>query len=232
MRRLAPIPLWQHLLWRAVWWVGAVVCLVGFRLRATGHRALPPHEPYLLLPNHTSFFDPLWVAWPVWRPVRFMTSEHLFRLPGLSWLLRAIGAFPKKKFVSDGRSVIELVRFLQRGTVVLLFPEGSRTWNGRTQRVLPGLGRLVKVARTPVVYARVATGHHVQPRWAHYPRFVPVHVEYDGPYHYDGIAPEAIEADAQRRITVNPEAPPPLPFLRSAMQPGDIVDGSLTFVES
>lgn len=208
MRSASPIPRWQRVLWRAVWFVGWVLNRVGFRLRATGHRDLPREGPYLLLPNHTSFFDPLWVAHPLWRPVRFMASEHLFRL---RWapLVRAIGAFPKKKFVSDRRAVVSLMRFLRGGAVVVVFPEGSRNWDGRTLPILPGLGHLVMAAKVPVVYARVTTGHYVQPRWARYPRYVPVHVEYDGPHIYEGCELAEIEADAQRRITVDPSIPVP-----------------------
>jgi len=197
------------MLWRLTWLVGAVVSLGVFRLRSRGRDRLPVDGPYLLLPNHTSLFDPLWTAWPVWRPVRFVASERLFRVPGLSWILLAIGCLSRKKFVSDGRSVLAIQRALVRGDIVLMFPEGSRTWDGRTLPVLQGLGRMIRALRVPVVFARVTTGHHVQPRWADYPRWVPVRVEYDGPYTFDGQDPEAIEAEAQRRITVDAEAPPP-----------------------
>lgn len=203
------MPLWQRVLWRLVWFVGMALCIVAFRLRATGQRRIPRSGGVLLLPNHTSFFDPLWVTMPVWRPVRFMASAHLFRLKGLAPVLRAMGAFPKKKFVSDRQAVVSLMRFVRGGAVVLVFPEGSRNFDGHTLPLQPGLGSLVRAAKVPVMYARVITGHHVQPRWARYPRFVPVRVEYDGPHDYAGVDPAEIEADAVRRISVDGTLPPP-----------------------
>lgn len=51
----------------------------------------------------------------------------------------------------------------------------------KARRPSDGIGRLIKRLDAPVVFARILGGHLVQPRWADEPRWVPVHVEYEGP---------------------------------------------------
>lgn len=197
---------WFHAL---VWCIGTGLNLVAFRLRVRGAEHLPDGG-FLLLPNHTSFFDPYWTTWALRRPLRFMTSAQLFRLPVARHLVTWLGAFPKRKFVPDRAAVRVALRSLRAGVPVLVFPEGNRTWDGRTQAILPHLGKLVRAGQAPVVTCRVSTGHLFQPRWAHYPRWVPVHVEYDPPVTFDADAdPAAIDVHVQRAITLDPDPPVP-----------------------
>ena len=88
-----------------------------------------------------------------------------------------------------------------RGGVVVMFPEGERTFDGRTMPVLPGIGRLLQRRHYQVVTARNHTGYFFQPRWAKYPRWVPIRVEYDMPRVYpEDMSPEDINADIEQRI--------------------------------
>jgi len=181
-----------------------------WRLQARGREKLPRDGPFLLLANHCSFFDPVFVAWPLWRPVNFMASSHLFRIPVLGTICAALGAFPKVKYVKDRDSMRTLVARYQRGEVVVLFPEGERTWDGRQLTVLPGIGRLVRRMNARVVYCRILTGHLHRPRWATTTRSLPVIVEYDGPYTYPPeMTAEEITAEVSLRLRIDPHPPVP-----------------------
>jgi 1-acyl-sn-glycerol-3-phosphate acyltransferase len=205
-----PGPLFKILQPIAWWGIYPMVGLFGglyWRWRAKGWQGIAKTKgPLLLLPNHTSAFDPVWAAYFSRRQVRFMASAQLFRFKSLSWLIRLYGAFPKAKFVKDKSAMEAMQRYWDEGRVVMIFPEGTRTWDGQTRHVIPGIGRLVRRLNARVVYCRIQTGHLHHPRWARYPRWVPMRLEYDGPHTYEDVSAAEIEEDANRRISIDANA--------------------------
>lgn len=170
---------------------------------------VPREGPVLLLGNHAAFLDPVVMALGVSRPVHFMATEALFRQPRLGALLTRLGAFPKSKYARDPAAIDHTVALNAAGRVVGLFPEGNRSWDGRPAPVLPGLGWLIKKLTGPVVFVRNLHGWMMQPRWARYPRWVPMAVEYSEPF----VFPEAwsttqIEAEVATRIAIDPATIP------------------------
>ena len=178
------MPIHHWLIYRTTWWFIWVLNFFLFRTRYIGLKELPKDKPYLLLPNHSSMLDPFWVAHPMYRPSRFMGSTQLLNIPFLGSFLKILGTFPKKKFTKDKESMQTLQDFYDQGYVITLFPEGNRCWDGTTGNILPGIGRLIKRMDANVVYARMTSAHFFQPRWAKYPRWVPIEITYDGPYTY------------------------------------------------
>jgi len=195
------LPFHHWLIYRATWWLLWVINKFIFRIRHSGLENLPKDKPYLLLPNHSAMLDPFWVAHPMYRPARFMGSNQLLNIPFLGTYLKILGTFPKKKFTKDKESMQALQQYYDQGFIVTLFPEGNRCWNGRTGVILPGIGRLIKRMKANVVYAQLTSAHFVHPRWAKYPRLVPIEIKYDGPYSYpDHITAEEITKDVISRL--------------------------------
>jgi len=84
------------------------------------------------------------------------------------------------------------------GQIIQIMPEGTRTWDGRPHPITSGTGRLVKRLQARVVVCRIRTGHLWWPRWATWPRWVPVVLEFDPPRTWEASAtPEEITADIQ-----------------------------------
>jgi hypothetical protein len=151
-----------------------------------------------------TWVDPFAVGYFCNRRIHYLASAHWYLQPLIGFFLRLYGTIPKMKFTSDRSAMVAVEEWYRAGEVVGLFPEGRRTWDGRTLQVLPHIGRLVKRLGCPVVYCRILTGYYHQPRWAIYPRWAPYRVQYEGPIRYPADATEAqIEADIQRRITVD-----------------------------
>ena len=165
-----------------------------WRWRTRGDLDVPRDGPLLLLSNHTSFFDPVWCAFHVTgrRRVAFMASSNLFRNKWIGKWLGTLGAFPKLRNVKDKDSMIEMQRRYEDDQVVVIFPEGLRTWDGRNAPVLPGIARLIQRLDAKVVFCKIHTGHLYHPRWARFPRWVPLDIELSGPVGFDGMDQDQI----------------------------------------
>src|SRR5919107_1587626 len=109
---------------------------VYFRLGRIGRDHVPAAGPVILAANHRSFLDPFVIAVMVRRPIYFMAKKELFGFhPVVSWLLGALGAFPIDRGASDQQAMATARAILDRGGVVLMFPEGTRVRPGA-----PGAG--------------------------------------------------------------------------------------------
>ena len=199
----------QRVFYWFAWSLMSVPWTLMFRWKL-GFADIPRDRPYLLLSNHTSLFDPLWSAFWIGKRATFMASAALFRVPVLKWLLPLCGCFPKAKWVKDRDSMAFLAERYEAGDVIMIFPEGVRSWDGRPGKVLPGIGRLVKRLDAEVVVSRILNGHLYQPRWARYPRWLPIRVEHVHMQLDTTQSPEAITEQIAEvmRIDPNIDAPP------------------------
>jgi 1-acyl-sn-glycerol-3-phosphate acyltransferase len=147
-------------LFRPAVWLGARLYF-GVRFEGTEH--IPPTGPLVIVPNHVTYADPPLVSIPVRRPVYYMAWSALFEVPGLSWLIRRLRAFPVDLDAADPRAAREAIRLLQSGEAVMIFPEGGRSATGRLARFKPGAFRLACSLGVPVLPVTIAGGHEAWP---------------------------------------------------------------------
>lgn len=194
-------------LWAVAHLLGRIARALIFRQKHHYNAALPATGPMLLLGNHAASFDPIVMTFGVSRPIHFMASEQLFRVPRLAWWLHAMGTFPKAKYARDPESIDRVVALNADGRVVGLFPEGNRSWDGRPLPILPGLGWLIRKLQGPVVFVRNTTGWLMHPRWARYPRWVPMELEFSELVFFpEDWSTSRIEEEVARRLAIDPAA--------------------------
>ncbi len=126
-----------------------------FRWKVYGAHNLPASGPAILACNHVSVIDPLLVGSGVSRRVWFMAKEELFRAAALRWLLPHLGAFPVRRGSSDRQAIRTALEYLEKGYVVGIFPEGTRSLDGELQRAQSGIAFLAMKAKSPVVPAAI-----------------------------------------------------------------------------
>ena len=143
---------------------------VYWRIRFEGTEHIPTDGPLIIAPNHVTYADPVLVCIPIRFAVHFMAWDALFRIPGFSWLIRRLRAFPVQIDSADPRSTREAVRLLQSGQAVMIFPEGGRTPDGRLQRFRPGAFRLACSLKVPVLPVTIVGGHASWPPGRMLPR--------------------------------------------------------------
>lgn len=123
-------------------------------------------EPYLVLPNHNSDLDPAFVGFSFKKQMYFVASEHVYRRGFVSKLLFwAFEPIAKMKGASDTLTVMKAIRKLRTGQNVCLFPEGNRSFNGKTGAIFEATGKLVKTSGAALVTYKITGGYLSNPRW-------------------------------------------------------------------
>jgi 1-acyl-sn-glycerol-3-phosphate acyltransferase len=150
-----------------VWWVLQAIIQNFFafwlRYRARGIENLP-RGPALLIANHQSFLDPLLIGLPLSRPVSFLARDTLFRVPVIRWILRKTYVMPIRRDAAGTESLRLSLKRLEEGYLVGVFPEGTRSRDGRLGPMKPGFVALVRRARVPVIPVAVSGAFEALPR--------------------------------------------------------------------
>ena len=174
-----------------------------------GRENVPRTGPVLLASNHLSFVDsvviPLSVAQ---RRVRFLAKSDYFEGKGIKGrftgaLFDALGAIPvERRNARDALVSLDvMLERLREGEACVIYPEGTRSKDGRLYRGRTGVAHLALESKAPVVPVAVAGTQEVQPIGASMPRPHPFSVRFGEPLDfstgYDHLAP----GKARRQIT-------------------------------
>lgn len=127
-----------------------------FRGDVFGTEHLPREGPFLIAGNHASHLDPPMIGVHVPRQMCFFARRTLWH-PGIaSWWLDGVGTIPVDRDGGQDISALKRVlRALAEGKVMILFPEGTRSPDGKLQTPKPGVGFIVCKSQVPVVPARI-----------------------------------------------------------------------------
>lgn len=127
-----------------------------FRGEVVGLENLPKTGAFLIAANHASHLDPPFIGCHVPRQMCFFARKTLWSGRVASWWLDAVGTIPVDR--DGGQDVAALKRVLRalaEGKVMILFPEGTRSLDGKLQPAKPGVGFIVCKTQVPVVPARI-----------------------------------------------------------------------------
>lgn len=118
----------------------AAVFFPLYRIEVKGKEHFPKDGAVLLCSNHIDNLDPPTVGISAPRQVHFMAKEELFRVPVLGGIVRKVGSFPVKRGMSDREALRKGLNVLKDGGVLGLFPEGTRSKDGKLGKGLAGAG--------------------------------------------------------------------------------------------
>ena len=122
---------------------------------------------YLILSNHQTAFDQFFVGISFKKPLYYIASEDLFSNGWVSKLITYLVApIPFKKSAGDVGAVKNCYNVVKEGGSIVLFPEGNRTYSGKTEYIKDSVVGLVKILKLPIAFHRIEGGYGIQPRWS------------------------------------------------------------------
>lgn len=152
-----------------VYWISRAIvepfCLVYFRMQRIGREHIPREGGVIIAANHRSFLDPFVIGTLVRRPVYFVAKKELFYRRVPAWFLSSLGAFPVDRGNADRDAMDTARRIIERGDIVVIFPEGTRTRPGALGPPKRGVGRLALETGAPIVPVAVYGTEAVRKGW-------------------------------------------------------------------
>ena len=153
---------------------GGLAPLILRRYGFKTERVSKKDEPYIVVANHLTEVDMIMVAGAFSEHMYYVAGEHLLRTkagPKLKWAEDPIFTFKGAPSIDTMREVIRKIR---AGHNVMIFPEGSRSFNGETLKLGSGIAKLVKTAGCALATYHIEGGYFVAPRWAYTTRTGPM----------------------------------------------------------
>jgi 1-acyl-sn-glycerol-3-phosphate acyltransferase len=170
----------SYLIYESAYWLSMCAMTLGFSLRTAGRRHIPCTGPALLIANHQSFVDPVLVGLATRRHLSFLARQTLFRRPALAWLLRHLSAVPIDHEGVGKEGIKAILEQLRAGRAVVVFPEGTRSRDGKLQPLRPGVQLLIKRTEAPIVPVGIAGAYDAWPRTQHLPTPAPLFLPAEG----------------------------------------------------
>ena len=149
-----------------------------FRLRVEKIGDVPAEGPAIIIANHASTWDPPLAACGFKRPAHFMAKAELFKMPVLGFVLPRIKVFPVRRGTADRRAIKTALDVLQRGEVLALFPEGTRSKDGILKEAEPGAAMFALRSQAPVIPVALINTHRMLKKGS---RFAPLTVRVGPP---------------------------------------------------
>ncbi|TML37899.1 MAG: 1-acyl-sn-glycerol-3-phosphate acyltransferase [Actinobacteria bacterium] len=159
-----------------------------YRVRVEGLEHVPRHGPAILASNHLSFCDSIFLPLVLPRRVTFVAKAEYFEDPKTAWFFRAVGQIPIKREGGSAseRALGSACEVLIRSGLFGIYPEGTRSPDGRLHKGHTGVARLALQTGAPVLAVAMIGTREAQPIGQALPRmFMPVTVRISPPMHFD-----------------------------------------------
>ena len=156
------------------------VCL-PYRLRAYNKKSVPKKGPLLVLCNHQSFLDPIFSQSYIIRSFYFIARDSLYRIKVFGLLIRSLFTIPIKRDQADVATMKKILQLLKENRPVCLYPEGTRTHDGKIAQIKPGFSLLARRSGATVVPAVIDGAFECWPRTRKFPKLGKVSVIYGEP---------------------------------------------------
>jgi len=151
-----------------LYWMGYTLCnLVGkvaFDFKVYGRENLIEEGAAILASNHQSYLDPPCIGMACRNDIYYLARNTLYQRPLIGPLLKRLNTVPVDRDRGDVSSIKAIIRLLQSGQRVIIFPEGTRSSDGKLQPARAGLGMIIAKTVAPVVPVRVFGSYEALPR--------------------------------------------------------------------
>lgn len=110
-----------------------------YNFHIEGTENIPQDKALVMASNHRSYADPVILTMPMKKPVTYMAKEELFKNKLFGWFITKLGAFPVKRGAGDLQVIDDAVGILESGRHLVIFPEGTRSKDGKVGKGKTGV---------------------------------------------------------------------------------------------
>jgi len=165
-----------------------------FNYRVIGAENMIEEGPCIIAANHCSYLDPPLVGIACKRAIHYLARKSLLDWPVLGPIFPQLNVIPVDQGNPERSALVGIIRVVRGGGAALIFPEGSRSCDGKLQEAQPGIGLIVAKTGAPVVPVRITGSFEALPRAAKLPRGVSLTVVVGSPCFFSGAGSDNRES--------------------------------------
>jgi 1-acyl-sn-glycerol-3-phosphate acyltransferase len=175
-----------------------------FKVRTEGKKGVPGEGACILASNHLSFSDSIFLPLVLRRRITFVAKAEYFEDKKTAWFFRAVGQIPIKRGGGSAsqRALDSAMDVLRGGGLFGIYPEGTRSPDGKLYKGHTGVARLALQSGAPVIAVAMIGTREAQPIGQVKPNFFsPIGVKFSKPMRFDKYADRADDPRVLRQIT-------------------------------
>ena len=180
-----------------LWKIGRVffqfIAVLMFHIRTFNRWNIPSTGGALLVTNHQSFLDPWLIGIAIKRQIHYMARDSLFQGGLTQWMMESTNTFPIRRGRADSTAVREAIARLNKGYLVNIFPEATRSADGTIGPIAAGVAIIVHRSKAPVIPIVIDGAFEAWPRNQKFPSCKPVRILYGEPIGHAELS--ALSAD-------------------------------------
>ena len=132
-------------------WILRLFMRIIFNIKIVGRENIPKKGGYIAACNHQSYWDPVFMGVLLKGKFAFMAKKELFTNRVFAWLITKFGAFPIERGKGDGGAIDTAIQRIHMGKVFIIYPEGTRSKDGRLGRARSGVALIAGKAKAPIL---------------------------------------------------------------------------------
>ena len=162
--------------------------MIFYGVRYYGRNNLPENGGVVLICNHQSHYDPPLLGAGLPRRLNFLARKSLFKFKPFAWLIDMLDAIPLDNEGIGFAGIKESIKRLKNGEIILVFPEGERSWDGKIAPFLQGSLVLAQRTKSAIMPAAICGCYEAFPRTQKYPKlWGRIRVVFGKPFPYEEI---------------------------------------------
>ena len=175
-----------------------------FRYKAIGTRHIPKKGGAILASNHASYVDPFFVGLGVVRRINYLAKKELFSSRVTSYFLRNLfRVIPIDREQMDRTTLKTIYGHLRSNEILLMFPEGTRSYDGSLQEAKMGIGMIAYNTQAPIIPVYISGSHAILPRDAKRVHLKQCSVYFGSPVNLDELYTQRKSKELYKTISEN-----------------------------
>lgn len=143
---------------------------LAWRLRIRGKQHIPKQGAAVIASNHLSFLDHFILPLATRRPIYFISKAQHFDAKFKGWFFRNLGVIPLQRGEGDQAAFHKSIEILESGELFGIYPEGTRSLDGKLHKGRTGMARIALIARVPIVPAAMIGTFEAMPKSRRVPK--------------------------------------------------------------
>jgi 1-acyl-sn-glycerol-3-phosphate acyltransferase len=191
-------------LYTVLWILCRTLGVAVFGVRTRFVQPLPARGGLIVLSSHQSHLDPLLLGLACDRRLSSLARSSLYAFKPFGFIITALDAVPIDREASAVAAMKTVIKRLEDGAAVIIFPEGTRTATGRLGELKSGFALIAKKARVPIVPVAIVGAWECWPKTRLLPRPGRIRLEFGRVMQPDEIAAlddRALVAECTARLT-------------------------------